>query len=149
MSVRLTLLALNRIGLIMILLEPDYCEMLPRIAVCLLAIKNGKILAVARRGSTDQWGLVGGKVENGEIFVNALVREVFEETGLKLDKEKLKPVFSCVDGNFEVITYLYNGLIIDSPVQGDAGPVNWVTWDQLLSGPFGLYNAKLKENLGL
>lgn len=118
-------------------------------SVCVLAVQDSKILAVARRGTIDQWGLPGGKVDPGEDAIDALVREVFEESFIKLDKDKLVPVFSRRDDKFFVSTYIYNGTIEDAPKQGDAGPAAWVTWDELLTGPFGVYNAKLKETLGL
>lgn len=119
-------------------------------SVCVCAIReDGKVLAVARRGTTDQWGLPGGKVEPGESPFDALMREVWEESFIKLDKDKLVPVFGRIDDQFFVVTFLYNGTIKDTPKQGDAGPAAWVTWEQLIEGPFGKYNAKLKEALGL
>jgi 8-oxo-dGTP pyrophosphatase MutT (NUDIX family) len=121
----------------------------PRQAVCVCVLKGDKVLAVARRGTTDEWGLPGGKVDSGEAPLEALVREVWEEAHIKLNKNKLELVFSRIDHPFLVITYLYSGDIDDEPEQGDAGPAGWVTWDQLLSGPFGEYNARLKDKLGL
>ena len=67
----------------------------------------------------------------------------------KLDKDKLSPVFGRKDDQFFVGTFLYNGTIEDTPKQGDDGPAAWVTWDQLIEGPFGKYNAELKKELGL
>lgn len=54
----------------------------------LLTDENGKILIIKR--STDsktnpgKWELPGGKVDQGESFDQALIREVFEETNLKI-----------------------------------------------------------------
>lgn len=51
-------------------------------------IKNGdgEILVVKRhpnsRTAPDTWELPGGKVENGEFFDDALIREIKEETNL-------------------------------------------------------------------
>jgi 8-oxo-dGTP pyrophosphatase MutT (NUDIX family) len=120
-----------------------------RLAVCVCIIKDAKVLAVARRGTTDDFGLIGGKVEPGEDPIDALVREVIEEANIHLDKTKLIKVFERIDQQFNVITYLYNGVVEETPTQGDAGPAAWVTWEQLIGGPFGKYNAKLKETLGL
>ena len=120
-----------------------------KLGVCLCALKGDKVLAVARRNSVDQWGLPGGKIEPGESMIDALVREVQEETRIVLDKNKLRPVFSRVDDSFFVVTYFYQGKIEEKPRQGDAGPVEWVTWDQLIIGPFGIYNSRLKARLGL
>ena len=121
----------------------------PHEAVCVCALRGDKVLAVARRGTTDEWGLPGGKVDSGEAPLEALVREVWEEAHIKLDKTKLEPVLNRVDHPFLVTTYLYNDNIDETPEQGDAGPVAWVSWDQLISGPFGEYNARLKDKLGL
>ena len=47
---------------------------------------DGEILIVKRhpksRTDPDMWELPGGKVENGEHFTDALVREIREETNL-------------------------------------------------------------------
>ncbi len=51
--------------------------------------KNDEILVVKRhpKSKTDpgMWELPGGKVEKGEYFVDALVREIKEETDLDVD----------------------------------------------------------------
>jgi 8-oxo-dGTP pyrophosphatase MutT (NUDIX family) len=120
-----------------------------RHAVCVCATKGDQVLAVARRGTKDQWGLPGGKVDSGEAPLEALVREVWEEAHIKLDKTKLTPVFYRLDPPFYVTTYQYYGNINEIPEQGDAGPAAWVSWDKLLSGPFGEYNARLKTKLRL
>ena len=52
----------------------------------ILKNKDGKILIVKRhpksRTDPEMWELPGGKVEKGEFFVDALVREIKEETNL-------------------------------------------------------------------
>jgi|SRR5690606_20950744 len=121
----------------------------PRQAVCVCALKGDKILGVARRGTTNEWGLPGGKVDPGETPLEALVREVWEEAHIQLDKTKLEPVFERVDYPFKVTTFFYHGNIDQVPEQGDAGPAKWVTWNDVLNGPFGEYNQKLKMKLGL
>ena len=50
---------------------------------------NHKLLLEKRRDS-DTWGLVGGGVKNYETPVQALAREVYEELGLRIPKEKFK-----------------------------------------------------------
>ncbi len=50
---------------------------------------NGKLLLEKRRDS-DTWGLVGGGVKNYETEAQALSREIYEELGLRIPKEKLR-----------------------------------------------------------
>ncbi len=62
-------------------------------AVLVLIVSDSKVLAVSRRGEDTAWSLPGGKVEPKETLHQACVREVFEETGLVLDPNKLSWVF--------------------------------------------------------
>lgn len=50
---------------------------------------NGKLL-LEKRSDCDVWGLVGGGVKKQENEIAAIVREVYEETGLKIKKEDFK-----------------------------------------------------------
>jgi ADP-ribose pyrophosphatase YjhB (NUDIX family) len=49
---------------------------------------EGKILMVKLK-KLGLWGLPGGKVDVGELPRNALMREIAEETGVKVEIEKL------------------------------------------------------------
>jgi 8-oxo-dGTP diphosphatase len=55
--------------------------------------KNGRCLLLRRSASSKNnagmWDFPGGKVDAGEKFDEALVREVEEETGLKIALEKV------------------------------------------------------------
>ena len=48
--------------------------------------QNGKLLLEKRRDS-DIWGLVGGGVKDHEEPIQAMVRETYEELGLRIPKE--------------------------------------------------------------
>ena len=50
---------------------------------------NGKLLLEKRRDS-DIWGLVGGGVKKCETEVQAITREVYEELGLRISKDRFK-----------------------------------------------------------
>ena len=50
---------------------------------------NGKILLEKRRDS-DVWGLIGGGVKNWETEPQAMAREVYEELGIRIPKEKFQ-----------------------------------------------------------
>lgn len=48
---------------------------------------KGKLLLEKRRDS-DTWGLVGGGVKKSETELQAIAREIYEELGLRIPKEK-------------------------------------------------------------
>lgn len=50
---------------------------------------HGKLLLEKRRDS-DTWGLVGGGVKKWETEAQALCREIYEELGLRISKERLR-----------------------------------------------------------
>ena len=50
---------------------------------------NGKLLLERRRDS-DTWGLVGGGVKKTETELQAIAREVYEELGLRIPKERFQ-----------------------------------------------------------
>lgn len=50
---------------------------------------NGKLLLEKRRDS-DVWGLVGGGVKDHETELQAMVRETYEELGLRIPKERFR-----------------------------------------------------------
>jgi 8-oxo-dGTP diphosphatase len=55
--------------------------------------RSGRCLLIRRapgsRNSPGTWDLPGGKVDKGEDFVQALEREVAEETGLRISVQRL------------------------------------------------------------
>lgn len=50
---------------------------------------GGKILLEKRRDS-DTWGLVGGGVKDHETEVQAITREIYEELGLRIPKDRFQ-----------------------------------------------------------
>lgn len=50
---------------------------------------DGKLLLERRRDS-DTWGLIGGGVKKQETGLEAIVREVYEELGLRIPKDRFQ-----------------------------------------------------------
>ncbi len=50
---------------------------------------NGKLL-LEKRSDSDVWGLIGGGVKKKETEVQAMAREVYEEIGLRIPKERFR-----------------------------------------------------------
>ena len=50
---------------------------------------NGKLL-LEKRWDSETWGLVGGGVKKHEEPIDAIVRETYEELGLRISKERFR-----------------------------------------------------------
>ncbi|MHC1736727.1 MAG: NUDIX domain-containing protein [Ignavibacteriaceae bacterium] len=86
----------------------------------------------------DKWNGLGGKFELGETPEDCVIREVEEESGLKIRDPKLKglltfPSFDGIDDwyVFVFVAEDFSGDIIDS-IEGD---LHWIKNDELLKLP--------------
>ena len=92
------------------------------------------VLGVSRKDNHNLFGLPGGKVDEGELVYDAMVRETYEETGLKV--KNALPFFFREHNEYYVSVYLildYEGDISTN----ESGVVKWVDFDIINKGPFG------------
>jgi len=130
-------------------IDMDVANSYEKKAAMVLIFNQGKILSVSRKDDHTKKGLAGGKVDEGETFKEAAIRECFEETGL--EAFCLIPIFSRMepgDVDFFAIVYLaqYKGEIHKTSGK-ETGLVEWVGWEELSNGPFGEYNRALHNHL--
>jgi len=87
---------------------------------------GGRLLLVlrGREPSAGLWSLPGGRVEAGESDAEAVVRELHEETGLRVQPGEL--VGSVVRGAYEIFDYTC--LVIGGVLRAgdDAADARWV-----------------------
>ena len=69
--------------------NPPKTTMPARLGANAIITCKGKLLLEKRRDS-DIWGLVGGGVKKYESALQAIVREVYEELGLRIPKESFQ-----------------------------------------------------------
>ncbi len=79
-------------------------------SVCAVALDDGGRILLHRRADNGFWGLPGGKVDPGESVSAAVVREVSEETGLRVSVVRLTGVYS--DPAVRVVAAYPDGRVI-------------------------------------
>jgi ADP-ribose pyrophosphatase YjhB (NUDIX family) len=57
-------------------------------------VRGGEEILLMQRSDNGHWGLPGGHVEPGESVAEAALREVFEETGWRIELGRLVGVYS-------------------------------------------------------
>lgn len=107
-------------------------------AVGIYLVHDGKILCLKYSKKYDQaWTLPAGKVEPGEDEFDAAIRETFEETGVKLDKNKLTHLYTAYasypDADFPWFVYRYDLLEMPEVILSDEhSDYVWVTPEDAL-----------------
>ena len=121
-------------------LSAEVCIRQPVPAVAAVIIRDGQILLIKRAydPSKGLWSIPGGRVELGEMLVEAVKREVREETGLEIKVGKVAGVFDLIIPRETGIAFHY--VIIDyfaTPTGGtltpgdDAADARWVPFEEL------------------
>tara|TARA_R100000656_G_scaffold104176_2_gene76285 strand:+ start:14626 stop:15051 length:426 start_codon:yes stop_codon:yes gene_type:complete len=125
-------------------------------AVCaVINNRGGEVLAVTRPFRDDLLGLPGGHIDPGETPEEAIVREIYEETGLRahsVSQIYLGFVPAREKGSGE--SHWVQCFQVDSwggtPASPEVGTKSmWTTWDVLCSKgqPYALYNYAVKMQL--
>lgn len=84
------------------------------VAIGILIYENNFLLVKRKKGNfPNLWGLIGGKVEDGEHIDEAIVRELREETEISVKFNKLLGVSTemVTDNNVTTSTVLYCCLV--------------------------------------
>jgi len=109
-------------------------------------ILNGPLVLLVERGKPPLeglWSLPGGLVETGERLEDAVVREVFEETGLRVAADSLATVFErimpdangCAEYHYVLVDFYCTVLGGDLRAGDDSRRAEWFDFRALVSLP--------------
>ena len=105
--------------------------------------KENKVLMLHRIKKVNdihegKWNGLGGKIEQGETPEECIIREVYEESGLKIESPILKGIitFPLFDGENDWLVFVFlsdkfSGNIIES----NEGKLEWIDKDKILALP--------------
>ena len=90
-----------------------------QVAACYLKM-DGKLLLLERSPLESQpftWGVPAGKIETDEKIEEAMLRELFEETGIQLSSRLLyiKPLYISDNGK-ELVYHMFETVIKENPL---------------------------------
>jgi 8-oxo-dGTP pyrophosphatase MutT (NUDIX family) len=160
-------------------IDPNAPTIVPaRFAVAIIVLRQNtdveggwECLLVARKDDHTRWSLPGGKVDPDEVSVMAAIRELKEETGIRLGPRfhepeltnkhgRLSPTFRMIpqgtvldSGGYFTTFYLLDTTGMELPetftVAEHEAPVEWGPIHKLLEGPYGRENAERLQKLGV
>ena len=105
-------------------------------------IDNGKEFLLLHRNKkandvhAGKWIGVGGKLEKGETPQECAVREILEETGLRVNKPILKGIITFPDftPDNDWYTYVFKATEFEGElIDCDEGTLEWVPYEEILS----------------
>ncbi|MGM0769680.1 MAG: Nudix family hydrolase [Pseudomonadota bacterium] len=118
-------------------------------------VREHRVLIARRPDHVHQGGLLefpGGKVEAGETVRQALVREIREETGLRVPLDSLRPVIEIRHdyGDKQVFLDVWRTDDAAGEAEGREGqPVQWLPIDELRDDEFPAANRPIIRALTL
>lgn len=113
-----------------------------RLVSCWIMNENGEILLQKRssmkKRNPSKWSRTGGHVKSGESVENAIIREVKEEIGINIAKEKLKLICTYKSENIQDKYYGYDFFTIVSNkidecvlLMNEVSAVKYITIEEL------------------
>lgn len=118
-------------------------------AVCVIIEQEGKILGVSRKDDHNDFGLVGGKVEDSDPDIEfAIIRETKEETGIDIFNLELLDTREW-GGYIQNCFKAEHRGYINYDMDKEPHIVKWIDPKDILNGSFGEYNEMIFRKLNI
>jgi len=97
---------------------------------------NNKELAVIHRTKHNDWTLPKGKLKPGETWKEAALREVYEETGCKVEIENFAGCICYIPANIPKVVLYWNMKQIGEcnfQPNNEVDQLQWLEWSRAIS----------------
>jgi ADP-ribose pyrophosphatase len=128
----------------------------PQVAIGAVVIRDGRVLLVKRKNPPSQnlWAIPGGRVKAGEPLIDAVKREILEETGINVKVGQVVHVFDLIESNkskdklihYVIIDYKAEYISGEIKAGDDALDVRWVSGDEIDQIPINDTSLKLLKD---
>ncbi|MFH1066783.1 MAG: HAD hydrolase-like protein [bacterium] len=128
--------------------EPPYH---PVVAVgALIHDKQGRVLMVRAHKWSNRWGIPGGKIKTNETALDAVHREIREETSLDLHSVRFVAMEDCIQpeefyrpAHFVLLNYTAQSASTDVTLNEEADEFRWVAIKEALALPLNQPTLRL------
>jgi len=135
--------------------KPDGFESTRNVVTCFIEANNLFLLVKRNPNTTqgDKWCFPGGKLEKGETFKEGIIREVYEEVGLKLapslTAEHGKLYIQRHDAEFIMHLFSFSYDVLPKIVLNlnEHTEAKWVTYEEAKKMPLILGGLKTIDHL--
>lgn len=105
--------------------------------MCMVYDENGNVLVQDR--VDKNWGgltFPGGHVEKGESFVDSVIREVYEETGLTIENPRICGTKDWItkDGTRYIVIFYKTNKFSGTLRSSEEGEVKWMSVEEMKKG---------------
>lgn len=100
--------------------------------MCMVTDKNSNVVALdKRKGGYTGLTFPGGHLEEGEVFYDAVIREVKEECGLDICSPLFCGVYHWIKDGIHNVIFLYRAESFSGELKdSEEGPVFWVPLEE-------------------
>ncbi|MEC4725399.1 NUDIX hydrolase [Shewanella sp. D64] len=105
---------------------------------CIVQCQDRYLMVEEHIDGMTRYNQPAGHLEQGESLTQACEREVFEETGLKLEAQALIGIYQfSADENLAFVRFTFftsiSNLLETTPQDADIQAAHWLTYDEILA----------------